>query len=312
MTKADHPRYLDLIREKTKPLAPLAAARLPRRFEERLFAAPGAMPDPPGRGVRAVLFDIYGTLFCSAAGNNGAEKSARTGTPDQPEPAGDTAELDRLARDHTSCASGEELRAGFRKAVRERHEKAKTAYPEVRVEEIWDKFPGRKISGEELALRYELAVNPAYPMPGAAELFAVLGKSGLALGIISNAQFYTPLLFEAFFGGPPEALGFSPDLLFYSYREGCSKPSPALFEKARRALGQRGLENPVYLGNDMLNDIYGAASAGFRTVLFAGDGRSLRLREEDPRTAALLPDAAVFCLAGFGILLRAWAAPAEK
>ena len=49
----------------------------------------------------------------------------------------------------------------------------------------------------------------------------------------------------------------------------------------------------LYLGNDMLNDIYPARTVGFQTALFAGDRRSLRLRKDDPRCAALSPDLVV-------------------
>jgi putative hydrolase of the HAD superfamily len=45
----------------------------------------------------------------------------------------------------------------------------------------------------------------------------------------------------------------------------------------------------------MLNDIQGAASAGFKTALFAGDRRSLRLRENDPRVQTR-PDAVLLRL----------------
>jgi putative hydrolase of the HAD superfamily len=248
-------------------------------------------------GIRAVLFDVYGTLFCSAAGDiSAAAESA----------ADCTGGLDALAREYTDSGTGEALASYFRLAVRERHALSKAAYPEVSAGEIWKEFPGRKISGEELALRYELAVNPVYPMPGAARLLSSLKAAGLVLGIVSNAQFYTPLLFEAFLGGTPESLGFSPALLIYSYCAGEAKPSPVLFEKARAALKKQGIgENEtVYLGNDMRNDIYGAEQAGFRTVLFAGDRRSLRLREDDERIFPLLPGAVVSGLADFEQLLR--------
>jgi putative hydrolase of the HAD superfamily len=45
----------------------------------------------------------------------------------------------------------------------------------------------------------------------------------------------------------------------------------------------------LYLGNDARKDIHPAASLGFRTALFAGDARSLRLRESEP--GLLPPDA---------------------
>jgi putative hydrolase of the HAD superfamily len=117
----------------------------------------------------------------------------------------------------------------------------------------------------------------------------------MILGLISNAQFFTPLLFEAFFGAPPEGLGFDAELLAYSYKLGEAKPSPALFAPATRRLAALGLkpENALYIGNDMLNDIFAAARAGFKTALFAGDPRSLRLREEDPRIRGLMPDRVV-------------------
>ena len=46
----------------------------------------------------------------------------------------------------------------------------------------------------------------------------------------------------------------------------------------------------LYVGNDMLNDMLPAAAAGFQTALFAGDARSLRLRETDPRCIDVSPD----------------------
>ena len=46
----------------------------------------------------------------------------------------------------------------------------------------------------------------------------------------------------------------------------------------------------LYVGNDLLNDIYPAKMAGFKTALFAGDARSLRLRENDSKCKDLSAD----------------------
>jgi putative hydrolase of the HAD superfamily len=243
-----------------------------------------------------VLFDVYGTLFTSAAGD------IQNGQDGEGEEAGGTAALDALAREYTGQPRGKELTAYFRRAVGNIHrERAfQTPFPEVRVEEIWAgflrsreaaggnrSFPSAQTLGEaaeELALRFELGVNPVYPMPGAGETLEGLKKAGYVLGLISNAQFFTPLLFDAFFGAPPEALGFDPSLLIYSYEAGEAKPSPRLFSRALDRLAPRGIggENCLYVGNDMRNDIAGAAAVGCQTALFAGDGRSLRLREAGP------------------------------
>lgn len=320
MTSAEKQRCIALIREQSLPLDPLPPPVLPPRLAGRIFSGPAgnAIGNTAGGtagsaavvmpGIRAVLFDVYGTLFCSAAGDIGLEDSGGTANRGGPGRG-----LDALAGAYTDSSSGAELVSYFHQAVREYHAQSGAAYPEISAGEIWGKFPGRKISGEELALRYELAVNPVYPMPGAARLLSSLKAAGFVLGIVSNAQFYTPLLFEAFLGGTPEALGFSPDLTLYSYREGVAKPSPVLFEKARLALKERGVRRneTVYLGNDMGNDIYGAERAGFRTVLFAGDRRSLRLREDEPRVSRLLPGAVVLHLSDFEQLLKNRSFPAD-
>jgi putative hydrolase of the HAD superfamily len=261
---------------------------LPEELEA--LALPAAVPL---RGIRAVIFDIYGTLFISTAGDIGS-------AADSPAEAGRSSEsLETLAGKYGCSAA--DLRRYFREAVLERHEarRGETAYPELRVEDLWAQFlfrrSGRTNGARELALRYELAVNPAYPMPAAAETLALLRNRGMTLGLISNAQFFTPLLFEAFFSASPEALGFEPGLLTYSFELGEAKPSPALFAPAKKRLETLGLkpENALYVGNDMLNDISAAARAGFKTALFAGDRRSLRLREGDPRIRGIMPDRVV-------------------
>jgi putative hydrolase of the HAD superfamily len=115
------------------------------------------------------------------------------------------------------------------------------------------------------------------------------------MGIISNAQFYTPYLFKWFLDFAPEDLGFDPELVFYSYEFERAKPSAALFAMAAQKLRDKGLapSSVLYLGNDMLNDIFPAKNSGFQTALFAGDKRSLRLRTDDPRCRSLKPDLVV-------------------
>jgi putative hydrolase of the HAD superfamily len=288
---------LRLVRAASAPPVPLPPPDLGAELEA--LALPAASPLP---GIRAAIFDVYGTLFISAAGDIGA-------SAESPAPAACSDRLETLAGEYGCSAA--ELRDCFRAAVLERHEalRGERACPEVRVEELWERFlvlRGKPPEGApELALRYELAVNPAWPMPAAAETLALLRGRGLPLGLISNAQFFTPLLFEAFFGGPPEELGFDRGLLAYSFELGEAKPSPGLFAPATRRLGALGLrpENALYVGNDMLNDISAAARAGFKTALFAGDRRSLRLREGDPRVRGIMPDRVVRSLEDLGSLI---------
>jgi putative hydrolase of the HAD superfamily len=74
-----------------------------------------------------------------------------------------------------------------------------------------------------------------------------------------------------------------------------AKPSTYLFEKVLKRLERMGIpaEETLYVGNDMLNDIYAAQQLGLLTVLFAGDKRSLRLRRDVPQCAGVHPDAVI-------------------
>ena len=112
------------------------------------------------------------------------------------------------------------------------------------------------------------------------------------MGIISNAQFYTEYLFHWFLGAGPKSLGFHKDMLFYSYLSGHAKPSSYMFKSASYRLKSMGIteDSVLYIGNDMLNDILPAKEVGFKTALFAGDARSLKLRKDDPRSKNLYPD----------------------
>jgi putative hydrolase of the HAD superfamily len=239
----------------------------------------------------AVLFDVYGTLFISKAGDISiARKEAEENVH----------EIDRLLQRYNiakdAATLGDEL---FKEIERDKDDrKARgTDYPEVVIEDIWKRI--LKIEDDELVLRfaleYELIVNPVYPMPHVKEIFAACRERGICMGLISNAQFYTPLLFSALMGASLEDLGFRMDLMYFSYMFGYGKPSFHLFDRAVERLGKLGIstKNALYVGNDMLKDIYPAHSAGLQTVLFAGDKRSLRLREDDERCRGLEADLTV-------------------
>ena len=260
------------------------------------------------RGVKAVLFDVYGTLLVSGSGDVGTAAAT------------DTAEAMTQALEAANY-KGDLEKAGelgkdlLKAEVLEWHAASRAAgieFPEVDIAKIWKKVVGRlRKEGvlnppgldiepiRKLALEYECLVNRVWPMPDCLETIDALRGSGFVLGIVSNAQFYTPLLLSAFFEQTLEDIGFDPDCCIWSYRELKAKPSADLFPKAGKYLKKNhgiNLSETVYVGNDMLNDIYCASRAGCKTVLFAGDQRSLRLRETDERCIDLRPDAIITAL----------------
>ena len=237
--------------------------------------------------VQCLLFDIYGTLFVSGSGDIGITKNNPKGTD----------HLDALVEKYAIRMTSQKLLQQFYEAIEAEHRKLKRSgidYPEVQIDHLWQTILKVDDYAEvrEFALEFELIANPVHPMPGLNELLTAVRQAGLKMGIISNAQFYTSYLFDWFLKATPKDLGFDPDLLFYSFQTGHAKPSLQMFQKAVERCRERKIEpgSILYLGNDMLNDIMPAARCGMQTALFAGDQRSLRLREEDPRCNTIKPD----------------------
>ena len=240
--------------------------------------------------IKSVLFDIYGTLFISAAGDIGVDTAVDNHQAFQ-------AALHAVG---LPALGGAEL---LKEAIEAEHRRKRAQgidFPEVDIVAIWRQvlvglMPETTLTDEQLqqlALEYELRSNPVWPMPGLAALLAGLKSKGMRMGLISNAQFYTPLLLEAFLQKPLQTIGFDEDLCIFSYQVGEAKPSPRLFELAVTRLARFGIKTDeiLYIGNDMLKDVWPASQVGLRTALFAGDARSLRLREDDPRCQGLQPD----------------------
>ena len=286
------PNIAELVRRHCQAMAPR-----PTGIEPRLNRLPG---------IRAVIFDIYGTLLVSGAG----DITLQTGT------SSDDAFRAALAHSRLSGEAISGLTANLlQRTIAEHHDRGRECgveFPEVDIVEIWrevlqkarERTPGSETITAEvdptlLALEYECRVNPVWPMPGLVECLRELSGRNLLLGIVSNAQAMTPGLFPALLNQTLDELGFASDLQFFSYLYSESKPGLAMFQAAAAVL-ERGGGTPseaVYVGNDMLNDVWAASQVGFRTILFAGDERSLRLRADNERVRECVPDAIVTDLA---------------
>ena len=244
--------------------------------------------------IRAVLFDIYGTLLISSAGDIQLED------PDE--------SLNTLSRalakvGISTTVSSRGLHDHYLQTLKRHQDIRRNAgveYPEVEIRAVWRDFV-KEISGvdaseedtEQLATWYEVWTNPTDLMPGASELLLKMAHSSLQSGIISNAQFYTKYLIENYTGQTLESLGIPSYLTAFSYEYLEGKPGISMFESSAKCLLELHNILPhetLFVGNDCLKDLYPAKKVGFRTALFAGDSRSLRLRKDDPRCKNLKPD----------------------
>jgi putative hydrolase of the HAD superfamily len=247
------------------------------------FAPEGALKEK----IKCLLFDIYGTLFISESGD------ISLAVKKSPE----IEEINQLLTKYTIRKSPQTLLKEFYCAIKTRHKELRNRgvdFPEVNIDRIWMNVLQKDDTDivRQFAVEFELIVNSVYPMPNLEKMLSACRHRSILMGIISNAQFYTPYLFKWFLDSDLKELGFDPDLIFYSYRFEVAKPSPVLFRIAAEKLKAKGIppSGALYLGNDMLNDIYPAKNTGFQTALFAGDKRSLRLRSDDSRCKDLSAD----------------------
>jgi putative hydrolase of the HAD superfamily len=263
----------DRISEYITPVSPVPTSLTPSgKLEEK---------------IQVILFDLYGTLFISRSGDIGMAKKKSP----------QSEKLENLLQRFGVKKDSQSLLNRFYAAIENQHELLKKKgvdFPEVEIDQIWMRV--LEIDDletvREFAVTYELIANPVYPMPNLETMLSVCRDSNVVLGIISNAQFYTPYLFNWFLGSPPEDLGFHPDLILYSYEFRHAKPSTFMFQVAAERLKHMDMSvrSALYIGNDMLNDMYPAKQTGFKTALFAGDERSLRLRKNDPKCKDLSVD----------------------
>lgn len=244
--------------------------------------------------AKVVIFDVYGTLLSSAAGDVGSEV------------AGDDGETFVCALNDAGIIGtplNSRLCSGLIEQTVQEARRARMAqgvdHPEVDILEVWrcvlDRLGMDGVDQSTLrlaALAYECRVNPVWPMPGLSMTLDALAGAGVEMGILSNAQFYTPLLLEYFLGGSLQHIGLCSDLLRWSYLEGVGKPSMEFFVGMQQQVTQRGgaPHHVLYVGNDMRKDILPARQVGWQTVLYAGDTRSLRLLPDCSARAGQEPD----------------------
>jgi len=229
--------------------------------------------------TKVVLWDIYGTLIMAPRGDLDSLLKRE-------------AELrvmfERTVRNFSLNVVPARLHDLFLRGIqaeREARVAEGIAHPEVRIDEIWfkllEKFQaeGRPTINlaREVALFFERQANPKQLQPRAFEVLKTLKQRGLRQGIISNAQFYTPielseLLGEASAGAVRtyESI-FDPALVVFSFELGVAKPDPAPFRRAIEVLTRDNImpDDCVFVGNSLTKDIAPAQHLGFKTVLYA-------------------------------------------
>lgn len=218
--------------------------------------------------IRAVIFDIYGTLLIAPPG---AVK---------PDPEFDPEFREILAAFGHDCGSSPSH--VLHEAVVRNHAASVSLYPEVDLRQLWQEILHSDEEMDTLVTTVEKAWHPCRGMPHARETLMQLSEDGVLLGILSNAQANTQPALDEALGRVTSML--APELTVLSYQHGIAKPSPELFHLLVEKLAALGISprETLFVGNDPGQDILPAEAAGFRTALFAGHPDSWRPGECSP------------------------------
>lgn len=279
-----HKRFIQL----SEPLEPIDTKTIPalQALEE----------------IHVIAYDFYGTLFISGVGDIGIDDGNVNA-----ELLSET--LENSGVEITDNRAGSEGFNIYNQVVESHIQDLKDQgieYPEPDIRNVWKQVL-KKMDEQDLvnyehddsiydivSVEFEARMNPVWPMEDAEDTLNHFKKKGVTQGIISNSQFYTPIVLEALTGLSLKELGLEEKLLHWSYKENLKKPGLQFYDDFIKKLKEfdDSLEpsNVLYVGNDMLKDVYPAHHFGMKTALFAGDKRSLKWRRDDDRCADIQPD----------------------
>lgn len=254
------------------------------------------------KSIKAVIFDIYGTLIISSSGDIMQSSYDASMFANALKTAGYKILVneDELMRIHTLFKN--EVKTAKQIAIQNG-----TPFPELNIVEVWERTLSLAVEENIIEILpesnlklfvfvFELNSNKVWPMPSMHTTIALLRKKNIPLGIVSNAQFYTPIIMNYFLYEKvidDEFIeGFEKDISVFSYKILKGKPDTAIYKELLPSLEKRRIKpsEVLYVGNDMLKDIYASSRLGFTTCFYAGDMRAYRLREDHPEASKCIPN----------------------
>jgi FMN phosphatase YigB (HAD superfamily) len=185
-------------------------------------------------------------------------------------------------------------------------------YPEIDAAKVWEGVikklmeKGYAIDAGNYGSLNEFARKVAYffhaslqgceAYPGVADALAGVSAAGLAQGLLTDGQSFTPVQLARAIRqqrpGCEAATLVDPGLQFVSYQFRARKPSETLLRAALTALAERGIEpgEVLHVGSRLSRDLAPAKRLGMRVGLFAGDKASLDATPEMLKDPACRPD----------------------
>jgi FMN phosphatase YigB (HAD superfamily) len=271
-------------------------------------ARPHLVPLP---GVRAVTWNVYGTLLAVAGGDLVFV---------HPNDFVMNVALDKTVQEFKMWASMSRKPgqpADYMKVIYEQlldEQRLSTGgekYPEILSDRLWEgvlkklfqkdyKFDANFYGSlneysRKVAYFFHASLQGTACYPGAAAALRHVAESGLAQGLLADGQPFTAVQLQRGLAAQ-EAVNLDdlidPELRTLSFEVRGRKPSERLFRHALQKLAQRGVtsDQVLHVGSRVSQDIVPARRLGMKTALFAGDRASLQATPEQLKEPAGRPD----------------------
>lgn len=292
--------YLDT-RDLPWPAAPLA---------ERVKAKPYLVPLP---GIRAVLWNVYGTLLSLHGGEVWFT---------HPQPFAMQVALDKTVQEFKMWGSmtrrpgqpADYLAQIYEQVLIEHRMQGIPGerFPEISSERIWETivkklfckdyqfdtgfFGSLNEFSRKVAYFFHSSLQGTACYPGAANALLQVRARGLRQGLLADGQCFTSLQLQR--GLVAQNAGIAmhdlqdEGMQFFSCDARAKKPAERLFRLAQAKLAECGIaaNEALHIGSSIARDLVPARRLGFRTALFAGDKTSLHATPEQLKEPASRPD----------------------
>jgi hypothetical protein len=263
--------------------------------------------------VRAVLWNVYGTLLNIAGGELWFE---------HPQPFVMSVALDKTIQEFKMWGSmsrkpgqpSEYLQQLYARELIEQRTVpgGGERYPEVASERLWESLIKKLLQKDyqfdagffgslnefsrKVAYFFHASLQGTACYKRAAQALRSVVEAGLTQGLLADGQCFTPVQLQRGLAaqGPEARLEglLSDGLTVLSHEARAKKPSERLFRQALSRLSERGIApgQVLHVSSRLQPDLVPARRLGMRTALFAGDRGSLQATAEQLNQPASRPD----------------------
>jgi FMN phosphatase YigB (HAD superfamily) len=257
-------------------------------------------------GLRAVLWNVYGTLLSVTQGELLFEHPTAF--------IMDTA-LDKTIQefkmwDSMSRKPGQPsayLKSIYKEVLQDLALRSKG---EVAAEKVWEAILKKLLQKDykfdtgffgalneysaKIAYFFHASLQATACYAGTADGMRAVSEAGLEQGLLADGQCFTLVQLRRGLMVQDADLDslVNSDLCVLSHEVGAKKPADALFERVLEKLAERDIEpkQVLHVGSRIAEDIVPAKKHGMRTALFAGDTASVRATAEQLKATASRPD----------------------